>query len=147
MFYVHLQKFFKARDQGRYSYVHRGPVNWAAHDFTKYEWNAAIMCDMTDIFAARRQPNLGFRKMNITFEVAKRWDEDDKGNGLSELDDAITDVIMDDAVEATKSCLTSESDDGAPIAFSYVEGSGNLVEFHDAEKGVQGAIIQFQLSY
>ena len=85
--------------------------------------------------------------MSLTFEIAKRWDEKDKDNGLEELNDAITDVIMDDAVAAINSCLSTVGDDGAPIAFSRLEGSDSLVEFHDANKGVQGAIVQVQFSY
>jgi len=121
----------------RYKFVKRGPVNWAAFDWAKYESAIAILIDDSMVF-----PNAkGISTMTLSLEIFARL------QGFpEEIDDGLMDKFYADAKQVLTELMQSKNSKGQPFVLRRHPGD-NAIESHDSDLGVQGLIVTMIIDY
>lgn len=138
-----LQKLGRSQRSGLYTFVHRGPVAWASHDWDKHPNSMAIMMDQTGVFPQRRRGSpQGLTEAQISIEIAARLPMNSE-----ELDDTLMDRLFEDVVEMLLRLEKSSDDKGLPVVFDIIGERVTAIEFSDVTRGVQGIVVNFPILY
>lgn len=133
---INVVKELCKKERGGSYHVHRGPINWAAFDFTKYPRAISILLDETAFMR-------DFNPAILTLEVMTTMPEG------GEIDDTKIDEIHDDLESIFQKLLQSRDPDDAtaPIVWRLVHNSDNAIEVSDVQLKVQGVIASVRLDY
>lgn len=123
--------------QGSY-FVHRGPLNWAKFNFETYPRALTILVDESNPFAPQ------FQNMSISFEMFCRMPEE-VSKDLT--DDSVLDELVEDAQWILSELTRSVNGDGDNLVLKLDSKTSTALEVHDADLGVQGIIILFNLTF
>jgi hypothetical protein len=131
---------------GRYTFVHRGPVNWAGFPFDKHQYAMAVMCDGTGLYRKRGTNLPGSLTMDFALEMFTKLPENS-----TEVSDEVTDWLFADATfildNLRNTRYRDEHGDEWPLIYNYEENSDRATEVHDVSLQVQGLIVNIRLHY
>jgi hypothetical protein len=125
---------------GRY-YVRRGPIDYAAFDFTTHPYTCAILCPS---FPLRKAPGAHAFEGTFILELTTRM-PDDAGAGL---DDRRLDGMMKDAELLLEQLERAVNNQGDPIVLRvHNDPPPEAVEQTSADWKVQGIAVTFTVDY
>ena len=122
-------------------FVKRGAINWTTHDFDQDPRAVAVMIDDFQLFG---KTNSGMKTANLSIEMFAKMPQRD---GKPEIDDALQDELVDDAEALLRHLQTARDGGDNPVVFKLDLESARVIEAHDIEIQVQGAVVQFAITY
>lgn len=128
---------------GRYA-VKRGAVNWVRWDFKASPYGIAICHDQGFLFGGTGKA--GARRGTVTLEMAAKMRRypGDQADGF---DEELVDELLDDAASIVDAAARAQNAMKQPLLIGFMRGNVTFVEFHDAQLGVQGVVVEFEVDY
>lgn len=118
-------------------FVKRGPIDWSSFPFTKHERALAIMVDEQTLFQS-------INTATVTLEVAGQLSNPED---QPELNDGLMDEFTEDLEWIARSLMNSTDDQGDSVITGLNLKDATAIEFHDPQFGVQGMILNFNITY
>lgn len=125
-------------ENGRY-YVRRGPINFASFQFDRFPRAVAIICDDSSLPLPQEQ--FPFQGARISFEIGMSMPDEASGS----IDDEAIDALRDDCTDILLQLLEATDTEGDNIVLRIDLGQARVIEWHDADRNLQGVILSFTL--
>lgn len=120
-------------------WVHRGPVNWATFDYGNRPRGIAVRFEDGQFLAPH-----AMNEATLGIDLFTAWD-DDPGN--PDVDDGLIDELIDDATEIVEALGRATDAQGDAVVFRIARTTARVMEVSDADLGVLGVIVQFNVTY
>ena len=133
-----LKAIWSEQRANAYRKVHRGPINWTSFNFETYPRAVAILLDEVQLFRITQ----GFIRATLSMEIMCRLPDQPE-----EIDDGLMDDLYEDVEQVIKKLSVSVDDEGNPVIAFINRETANVIETHDATRGVQGLVVLMEVDF
>jgi hypothetical protein len=128
---------------GRY-YVKRGAISWLNFPFSQKQYAVALLVDQSSILRMN-----GKNEAHVTMEVFTTIPPQDYAQTAPQINDDVLDEIVNDIETVIVQAQQARDPNNAdfPVVFKLITEDAWVIETHDTDLKVQGAIVQFKIGY